>query len=85
MSKNTKSIDDIIIYTDICLKVDDVPITIKNMPLELLGNINRETIINIFQKPWYMYGCYDKVELFGINFILIEITRKKITLLRANE
>lgn len=75
---------ELIIYTDVSFKIDDVIILIKNISIDRLAEINIESVEKLFAYKWYMKGCYDRVDILDENFIILELTKKKVVLVKAN-
>lgn len=86
MSKEEKRVDDILLYTDITFKNDDMAVILKNVDLDMLSNFDDKVGIlqDILYGKWYMNGLYDMVDILGYNFTIVNKTKTKVEMVRSN-
>jgi len=58
--------------------------TIKNINIDTLNKLNKDSIINLIMFKWYMYTIYDVVDCLGEKYVIVGKTKKKIELVRYN-
>ena len=79
------NVDEVILYTNLTISDEDVTITLRNVPLEIMDRFtNKKFVINdLFCTSWYMFCCYNDVvlELLEIKVKILVKTKKKIELL----
>lgn len=86
MIKEEKSVDDLLLYTDVTFKNDDMTVILKNVDLEMLCNFDDKVSIlqDILYGKWYMSGLYDMVDILGYNFTIVSKTKTKVEMVRSN-
>ena len=56
-------------------------VNIENFPVNKLALLIADTLLDIHDYPFYMHKAYDKVVLYGLNFIMTKITKKAVKLM----
>ena len=86
MDNSEVDVGELLLYTDITFKNDDVTVILKNVDLEMLSRLNDKILIleDILFGKWYMHGVYDVVDVMGYKFVIVNKTKKKVEMIRAN-
>lgn len=63
---------------------NDVELTIKNININTLNKLNKDSIIDLIMFKWYLYTNYDIVKVLDEEYVIIGKTKKKIELVRYN-
>lgn len=63
---------------------NDVELTIKNIKVDTLNNLNKDSIVELMYLKWYMYGIYDEILINNEKYIIVGKTKKKVELVRYN-
>jgi hypothetical protein len=64
---------------------DELTLIFKNASLDFFDAVDVQSINELFNIKWYMYGAYDVVTVFNEKYVITVKTKKKVELVRYIE
>jgi hypothetical protein len=64
---------------------DELTLLFKNASLDFFDAVDVQSINELFNIKWYMYGAYDVVTVFNEKYVITVKTKKKVELVRYIE
>jgi hypothetical protein len=61
---------------------EELTVGLKNLESEMLAELSKEeSVAQIFDIKFYMYGVYDRVQILGREFMVLKSSKKNVVLL----